>query len=196
MKEVYAYLNSVSPLSKAAWKFLETHLVNMKLKKGEVLLRPGEICAMLWFVGDGLLRSYEHYDRKDYCNWFMVKDDIATSVVSFFEEVPAEETVEAMEDSVVYGISRSDLFAGLTRHRSLLMLTFLLTVKYYCQTRKMESALRKKGSAQLYDFLLKHNPELVGYLDNKYLATFMGIGETSLYHIKLEKKNGKSDKGV
>jgi CRP/FNR family transcriptional regulator, anaerobic regulatory protein len=195
MEKIRIYLNSVCPLSKAAWKFLETRLVRMELKAGQVLLRPGETCTMLWFVGDGLLRSYEHFDRKQYCHWFMTKNDIATSVVSYFDEVPTEETVEALEDSVVFGISKSDLFIGLIRHRSLLMLTFLLTVKYYCQTRKMESALRKKSSAQLYDFLLRHYPELVGGLDNKYLATFMGIGETTLYNIKHEKKNAKPGKG-
>ena len=196
MEKISIYLNSVWLLSKGAWKFLETRLVKIELKEGEVLLRPGETCTMLWFIGEGLLRSYEHFDRKEYCNWFMQKNDIATSVVSYFDEVPTDETVEALEDSVVYGISKSDLFAGLLRHRSLLMLTFLLTVKYYCQTRKMESALRKKNSKQLYDFLLRHHPELVGRVDNKYLATFMGIGETSLYNIKLEKKNAKPDKGM
>ncbi len=196
MEKIRTYLNSVYPLSKAAWTFLETHLVKMELKEGEVLLRPGETCTLLWFVMEGLLRSYEHFDLKDYCNWFMEKNDIATSVVSFFEEVPTEETVEALEDSVVYGISKSDLFAGLSRHRSLLMLTFLLTARYYCQTRKMESVLRKKSSPQLYDFLLRHHPELVGRVHNKYLATFMGIGETSLYNIKLNKKNAKAEKGA
>lgn len=192
MEKIRLYLNSVCPLSRGAWKFLEMRLVKIELKEGEVLLRPGETCTMLWFVGEGLLRSYEHFAQKDYCNWFMTKNDIATSVISFFDEVPTAETVEALEDSVVYGISKSDLFIGLTRHRSLLMLTFLLTVKYYCQTRKMESALRKKSSAQLYDFLLLHHPELVSRVDNKYLATFMGIGETSLYTIKYEKKNPKN----
>src|ERR1700749_1474639 len=135
MEKVIEYLKKISPLSEAAANFLRQHTKRVQFRKKKVLLHPKEICMEVWFIEKGLIRCFERFNRKNMCNWFMKENDIATSVISFFTGIPSVETVQAMEDSIVYSISKDLLFKGLREYPDLLMLTFLITVKYYCQAR-------------------------------------------------------------
>ena len=83
----------------------------------------------------------------------MREKDIATSVISFFKEDKTEEVIEAVENSLLYRMSRTDLFTGLSRYKSLAMLTLMIVINYYCQSRLLESILRRKESKQIHQYL-------------------------------------------
>jgi CRP-like cAMP-binding protein len=192
MKKIIDTLEEISPLSSEAKTYIYDHIQRQEFKKRNILSKPGEICKYVWFIEKGLLHSFELVSPgRTICHWFMMKNDIATSVVSFFNETNSEETVEALEDSVVWAMSREDLFGGFADHPSLLLLTFLITKQYYCETRIMESILRKKRPEELYPFLLQHHPELVKCVPKNHLASFMGISETTFYEKIAPKENKK-----
>jgi CRP-like cAMP-binding protein len=113
----------------------------------------------------------------------MIDKDIATSVASFFTETPSEETIEALEDCVIWRMSKADLYKGIKLHPSLLMLTFLIVVKYYCETRIMESLLKKKKPEELYAYVAMHHAEIVKRVPNNRFAAFLGITETTFYKL-------------
>jgi CRP/FNR family transcriptional regulator, anaerobic regulatory protein len=195
MKQIIDILQEISPLSSGAKTYIYEHTQRQEFKKRSILSKPGEICKYVWFIEKGLLHSFELVSPgKTICHWFMMKYDIATSVVSFFNQTNSEETVETLEDSVVHVMSREDLFAGFAEHPSLLLLTFLITTRYYCETRIMESILRKKKPEELYPFLLQHHPEMVKCVPKNHLASFMGISETTFYEKIAPKENKKPSK--
>jgi CRP/FNR family transcriptional regulator, anaerobic regulatory protein len=183
MDKILAFLSGLSPLSKSAKDFIRAKTQRQKYKKWDELLKPGEICRHVWFIENGLLHSFEETssENKKTCNWFMLDNDIATSVASFFTDAPSDETVRALEDSVVWTMSKADLFAGIKKYPSLLMLTFLIVVKYYCQSRKIESLQRKKRPEELYAYLLKHHAEMMERVPNNHLCAFLGITEATFY---------------
>jgi CRP/FNR family transcriptional regulator, anaerobic regulatory protein len=190
MKEILEYL------SKTYWLLAEdaSHYIlnccdEITLKKKGILLKEGETCEHIWFVKAGLLRSSSVNEKgQDFSNWFMRENDIATSVVSFFLIRPSEETVEALEDCVIFKMSRKDLFKGLSKYSSMLMATLLITIKYYCQTRLIESFLRKKQPRKIYDYLLSEHAELAQRVPEKHLASFMGVSGPTYTKIKSPKK--------
>lgn len=184
MNEIITELNKTYQLSEAADIWLRRNTHRHEYKKHSILLKPGETCNYLWYIEKGALRAFETSEiGKVFCNWIMLENDIATSVVSFFVGVSTRETVEALEDTVVWRISKTDLFEGLKEHLSLTMLTLLLTLKYYCLTREIESSLRKKTPENLYRYLVLHHPELVDRVTHKLLASFMGISVPTYYKV-------------
>ena len=129
----------------------------------------------------------------------MRENDIATSVISFFNEEKTEELIEAAEDSVLYRMSREDLFIGLKKYKSMAMLTLMILIKYYCQSRLLESILRRKEPKQIHQYLLHQHAELVQRVPEKHLASFLGISEPTYNTIKNGKKAGadaKTPKGI
>ncbi len=191
-KKLLDILLSFGPLGRAAKTFILEHGEREEYKKKISLLRMGETCDKIWFIETGLIRCVEKFKRKVVCNWFMREGDFATSVTSFFMKEPTTEIVETLENCVVYSIARDKLFAALRKHPDLLMVVFLIVVKYYCQTRKMESILRRKTPEQLYDYLLQYEPELVSRVPGKSLASFMGISEPTFYDIKYKRKGKRT----
>lgn len=197
MKKILEYLSSTfSLLTEDASHYILNCCDEITLKKREILLKEGETCEHVWFIKTGLLRAYSVNEKgQEFSNWFMRENDIATSVVSFFLGRPSEETVEALEDCVIFKMSRKDLFKGLSKYVSMLMATFLITVKYYCQTRLIESFLRKNQLRKIYDYLLSDHPELVQRVPEKHLASFLGVSIPTYTEIKSPKKK-KTDTPV
>jgi CRP-like cAMP-binding protein len=181
MREILNFLGKkYFEINGEARLFITDHTENRAVNAGEILLKAGEICDQVWFIKKGLLRAYQE-DPKDplkiYNNWFMKENDIATSVISFFEGQPSGETIEAREDTIVYGMSKKDLFAGLAKHSTLAMLTLQVIVGYYCQARRMETYLRMNSIDKIHQYWLTHHPDLLQRLPNKELAAFAGVSE-------------------
>ncbi|HXD77167.1 MAG TPA: cyclic nucleotide-binding domain-containing protein [Puia sp.] len=202
MKEILRYLcENYWQLTNDAKHYILENTDEIRIAAGEVLLKPGETCNYVWFIKTGLLRAYqEHYDEKRgtfkiYNNWFMTENDIATSVVSCFRQVPSVETVEAVEDTVVFRMSRKDLLAGVERFHSLALLTLFIVLKYYCDTKILEGFLRMKDPEHLQQYMLQTCPELLGRLSENLKHSFFGISDTKYRNVKSGRAAGKEAGG-
>jgi CRP-like cAMP-binding protein len=197
MKEVLDHLSeNYWPLNVSARSYIVDNSPEITVKKKELLLKQGDICRHVWFVKKGILRSYEHNEKgRGFSNWFMLENDVATSVISFFEGEPTEEVIEAYEGSVLYKMSKEDLFAGIARYKSIALLTLMIVIKYYCQSRRLESILRRKDQRQIHQYLLHHHSELVQRVSEKDLTSFLGITQPTYNNIKKGKKAGADSKG-
>lgn len=188
MKEILIYL------SQSYWKLTE-EVMNYVLQKcdeviipkGKILSEEGEVCHYVWFIKKGLLRSYQRNPRapdKISTNWIMKEGDIVTSVISFFKEIPSDETILAEEDTVAFRMSRKDLFSGMERFPAMGMLTCLIIIKYYCDTKVFESFLRMKEPQFIYQHLLAENHEILQRAKQEDLASFLGVTEPTFRKIK------------
>lgn len=198
MKEILRYLNATYyKLSDDAMSFILQHCDEQTFRAGETLHAAGEVCKYVWFIKKGMLRAYQEYydeDRKTtkiYNNWFMIENDTATSVVSFFRGVPSLEAIETVEDTVVYRMSREDLFAAIDRYPGISQLTLMVVIKYYCDTRMFEGFLRMKNSKGMHEYLLAECGTLMGRLEEKHKNSFLGISDTKYRAVKSGKSNKK-----
>jgi CRP-like cAMP-binding protein len=172
-----------------------SRMVYEKIRRIEVprrtkLLVPGDICGYLYYIEKGILACYEEEKGKSYCTWLMMEEDIATSVNSFNNQVPAAETIMAVEDCILWILSKEDLEALCDRFVEFRIIRQRLTDKYHIQSRTLD-AQRKRTPESFYTHLEKHYPEIVCRVPNKTLASFMGVTEPTLYDIKKRRRNPK-----
>jgi CRP/FNR family transcriptional regulator, anaerobic regulatory protein len=197
MKEILNYL------SQTYWKLTEevmTYVLQkcdeLSIPEGEIISEEGKVCRHVWFIKKGMLRAYEYNpdDERNYTHWFMKKNDIATSVNSFFKELPSEENIVAMEDTVVFRMSHKDLFAGMERFPSMGMLTTLIIVKYYCDSRFNERHLRMGKLQAIHQRMLQEDHEVLQRALQDDLASFLGVTEPTYRLVKSGKyKQKKAD---
>jgi signal-transduction protein with cAMP-binding, CBS, and nucleotidyltransferase domain len=198
MKEILNYL------SQTYWKLTEevmTYVLQkcdeLSISEGEVISEEGKVCRHVWFIKKGLLAAFQQDPGdpiKKHCNWFMKESDIATSVLSFFLELPSEEKIVAQEDTIVFRMSKKDLFAGMERFPSMSMLTTLIIIKYYCECKFNETYLRMKQPQFIFQHLLSGNNEVLQRALQADIATYLGVSEPVYRDIKSGKYKQKQDK--
>jgi CRP/FNR family transcriptional regulator, anaerobic regulatory protein len=197
MKEILNYLSQTYwKLTEEAMTYVLQKCDEYSIPEGEILSEDQKVCRHVWFIKKGMLRAYQHnpVDNKKYTNWFMKNGDIATSVISFFNELPSDEEIVAVEDSVVFRMSKKDLFAGIERFPSMAILTLLIVIKYYCDTRFNETFLRMKEPQFIHQRMLVENNRVLQLALQEDIATFLGVTEPTYRLIKSGKYRQEPNK--
>ena len=65
LQELIGVLSQFHPVPQAAQQFLEEHCAAKVVKKGEYLLRPGEICNAYCFIRQGVVRAFIKQEEKE-----------------------------------------------------------------------------------------------------------------------------------
>jgi CRP-like cAMP-binding protein len=188
MKEILNYLSQTYwKLTEEVMTYVLQHCDELTIPEGEIVAEEGKVCRYVWFIKKGLLGAFQDDPldpTKNFTNWFMKDGDIATSVLSFFQELPSKERIVAIEDTVVFRMSKKDLFAGIERFPCMSMLTMLIIIKYYCDCKFNETYLRMKQPQFIHQRMLAGNHEVLQRALQADIASFLGVSEPVYRDIK------------
>jgi CRP-like cAMP-binding protein len=92
--DLFDFLNSISPLSEELKTQLSFYLKLQQFEKKTFLLKEGQTCNYIYFIQQGLVRSYYTKDGNEICSWFMKEGDVIISVDSFYNRKPSYEFIE------------------------------------------------------------------------------------------------------
>lgn len=104
-----SFIESYHRLTEAEWVAVEARLIRREVYKGEVMLEAGKICRHVWFLESGLMRYFVDRDGADVNKFFTVAPYCFTSQRSFNTRTPANESIEALEDGVLWQLNKSDV---------------------------------------------------------------------------------------
>lgn len=159
----------------------------MVLPKKDYLLRAGHVSRNICFIAKGLLRCFYFKDGEEVSSWFMKEGDVIISVESFFTQKESYESIQALEDSLLYYITYDEL-QHLYRHfPEFNFIGRVLVERYYTLSEQRLFSLRMQRSQERYEYLLQHHPELVLRVPMKNLASYLGITEETLSRIRSKK---------
>lgn len=85
-------------------------LESRKIKRKEYLLKEGQPCATINFVNEGVLRAfYRDKDANETTIMFAVADWWITDMPCFVNKSPAMISIEVVEESEMWCLSKDDL---------------------------------------------------------------------------------------
>lgn len=158
-------------------------------KKGDFILRKGEILNEYYILKKGLFRSFVYdYQGNDITIDFFAENDILIEVSSLFQRIPTQENIEALSDSVAYKIGFDDfqqLFHGLgsfSEWGRAWMSSSLFSFKNRSTLMRVESAKER------YERLLKEKPTVGKTAPLKHIASYLGITDSTLSRIRKIRK--------
>lgn len=175
MEALFQLLNCIKPLSKGLQDYLKLKLHEEQVKKGEVVLKPGQVCRHIFFIDKGLFRCYYIKDNKEVCTWFMAENDVIVSVTSFFQQKPSYEYIQALEDTSVYYITHDELNHAYENFLEFNYVGRVLLTKYYLLSEERLFCIRNSTGLQKVEFLFTHYPNLVDRVEQQYLASYLDI---------------------
>jgi CRP/FNR family transcriptional regulator, anaerobic regulatory protein len=191
MEELLAFLQSIYPLSPGLIEHLEKIIRYRKVKKGEILLRPGQISKYIYFVKKGMLRAYYDKDGVDVSAWFMDEGKLVVSITSFYDQVPSFETMHALEDCELFCISFDELEEVYQKFTEFNTVGRKLITRYLINWDRQIYGLRMNDATTRLAWLLEYHPDWLLRVQQNYLASFLDITDVRLSQIKGKITNTK-----
>ena len=184
MEKVLNFLNSINQLSEPLIEYLGKNLKTKNLRKKDFLLKKGHVSKDICFINKGLLRCFYIFDDKEVSSWFMKEGDVIVSVESFFKQVESHESIQALEDCVLYYITYDELQFIYRNFQEFNFVGRVLTEKYYALSEQRLYAMRMQSGIDRYTYLMERHNELVQKVPSKFIASYLGVGEVTLSRIK------------
>ncbi len=178
-----AFIHEYNILPEEDWFAVEACLIVKRYKKGERLLEAGQVCRKLSFLESGALRYHVEKDGQDVTKFFTIPPYCFTSQRSFANETPSTETIEALEESKVWEMSKADTYR-LLELKSWSDFARKLTQEVQYFTEQILEDLQNKTAEERYIELIETQSILLQKVPLKHLATYLGIAPQSLSRIR------------
>ena len=172
--------------SKELQNIFEVHR-KVTFNKGDFILKSGQVANAYFCVEKGLIRSYVYdFNGNDITTGFVGKDEIAIDVVSLFHNVPTVEYFQALTDCECYAIDLESFqvlyhsIKGLNEWGRAWMSESLFALKQRTISMITDSA------SERYKRLQRQHPQILQQAPLKFIASYLGITDTSLSRIRKE----------
>jgi CRP-like cAMP-binding protein len=159
----------------------------VKFQKGDFLLKKGEVANVYYCISNGLIRSYVYdYNGNDITTGFIGENELAIDVVSLFRRIPTVEYFQALTDIDCYVIDLETFqelyhtIKGLNEWGRAWMSESLFQLKQRTISMISDSA------SERYKSLQRQHPQILQQAPLKFIASYLGITDTSLSRIRKE----------
>lgn len=160
---------------------LKTHYFNQK----ELLISPGEIARRVYFIKNGLLRSY-HLDSsgKQFTNYFMATGALVTSTQSFFNQTPATEYIEVLQNSELQSLTFNELNSYYADFPESNFIGRIILQRYCIQAEQRNTLMRIPGLKERYENLLALHPNIEQQISLGLIATYLNTSRETLSRLR------------
>jgi len=175
---------SFASLSEDGYGLLMSIAEPKELKKAEVLLHESQVCKHVYYVESGYLKAIHNNDGKEVSLSFTFPGSFTTTLRSLRTGVPSGYNIQACKPAIVWKLEKDKLF-GLYA-QSLEISTFgrdLLELLLIAQ-EEHTNIFKLNTPAERYQYVLKHNPELLQKVSLTDLASYLAISRETLSRIR------------
>ncbi|WP_166963729.1 Crp/Fnr family transcriptional regulator [Yeosuana marina] len=178
-------LNSIYPLSKSLNSFLSQKMISSHYKKGDFIVKSGEVCDRIHIIRKGLVRGYFEYSGSEITTWVSVDSEIVTSISGFFKNAPSLEFIQCLEDTYTESLSFQDMDFAIKNYVEMARLNRILMETYYISAEYRSFLARIPAAKDRYTYFTKiYNPETIKRLPKKYLASLLNMRPETLSRLE------------
>lgn len=179
------FLQSLVPFDPEEITDILTYFNEESVLKNQILVRQNEICRSLYFIEEGMGRSYYLKENgKEITQWFFGIGKFMTSADSFFQQTPSLYYLEILENSVVYSLSKSDLDLLFRKYHKMEKLGRLVTIEMLTKMVHKLNAIQFQTAKERYDYMLTEFPDIVYQVPLGHIASYLGMTQETLSRIR------------
>lgn len=173
---------------------LKGHMKRCELLRGDTLVRRGGRNTSIYIIAEGIWRgSYVNSDGNDITLWFASQGDLLFSSWCFVGDRPSMITIEAMSDSVVYSMSRSEAEEFFMSSVEAARIGRRLYEKEIFEIDRWLLSSGAPKARERYETLLAEKSELLQHVPLKHIASYLFVTPQSLSRIRAELARGRHD---
>lgn len=157
------------------------------IEKGQYFVRKGQLSDRYLFLESGCMRAFT-FDiaGEEVTTELYLPNQVVFEVASFFKKIPAGENFQAIEDCTGRYILFDELqtlFHSIPEFREL---GRMILVNGFISFKQRTLSLINDTAEQRYANLVANRPALLQHIPLKYIASYLGITDTSLSRIRKE----------
>ena len=179
--DIKEIINQRYAMPDASLDRLRQCLTEVSYPKGFRVLESGKVEKNIFFIKQGIVRAYTSVDGKEITFWVGKERATLVSMKGYVNDEPGYETMELMEDSVLYVLERKKL--------KVLFSEDLHIANWGRRYAEMELiSMLSAIASERYKELLEKEPDLLQRLPLGSIATYLGITQASLSRIRAQIK--------
>lgn len=163
---------------------LLSRLQRMEVAKGKLIISAGKIGHYVYFIEAGIARAFCDHEKGQTTIWFGQAGDVVLSYLSFFRNEPGYESIELLENAVLYRISSRDLQELYHQHIHIANWGRKFAEYELLKAEQRFMDLQFKTATQRYRDLLVNSPAILKRVQLGYIASYLGITQVSLSRIR------------
>ncbi|MGN7888599.1 Crp/Fnr family transcriptional regulator [Dyadobacter sp. 22481] len=163
---------------------VERYLKPVRLKRKQFLIREGRQYDFIGFVSKGAIRHFTWRDGVEKTCNVNFENQFFTDFDSFYHGTPTTNNSVALEDSVVFVLSKSDRDLLLVECPAFERFSRMVGERALQQAAECAARLTWDRPEDRYLHLLEHEPDMTRRVPLKYLANMLGVSAESLSRIR------------
>ena len=188
MNSILSILNQISPLSETTQTALHSIIKSKDFKKGEMLVRIGQVPQNFYFVEKGLARVF--YVRKDIdvTDYFAIDQQFIGALPALFTNQPSHKAIEVLEDSHILYFNYQDFDTLCSQHHDLERAARKMSIFGMLEGQRRIESIRFLSAKERYDELDKLYPGITNRASLKHIASYLGTTQVSISRIRAGKQ--------
>lgn len=181
------FFQSMHPSPDAMAAEMASHFDPVVFRKGDYFLKEGARSNDYLFLEKGIIRSFL-FDTEgiEVTTNFYTSGNVVFEAASFFQRIPSQENFIAISECTGWKIAFEELnrlFHSLPLFRET---GRAILVKTFVSLKMRTLSMINQTAEERYASLLATQPEIIRQVPLKYIASYLGITDTSLSRIRKE----------
>lgn len=178
-------------MPKSSLDKLSAKLSKVTYPKGHHILEFNKVETNVFFLAKGIARAYIPIDVKQITFWIGKEGATIVSLKSYVNNQPGYETLELMEESILYVLKREDLYKLFDEDIHIANWGRKFAEFEFLQTEERLISLLFTTASERYKELIENDSDLLQRMPLECLASYLGITPVSLSRIRANIKQRK-----
>lgn len=183
MEEFKKFIKAIVGIDDIDMQLILSKCRERKVAKGKFILRKGQIATQYFYIISGGIRFFYGDYKHENTTWVVFKDEFFTEISSLHPQRPSRFNIEAIEDSELLVIDKSDmdfLYSHIAAWQE-----FGRKIWEQMAVRMVDQIVSFQTlSAEDRYMEFMNTPELIQKVPVKHLASFLGITPNALSRIR------------
>lgn len=178
------YFSRIMPITKEEADAIAATMVIKHYKKGEILLKEGQVSTEAYFVLEGCVRQYYIVDGEEKTANFFTEEQWVISLNSFGNSLPSNHYMSCSTDCFLVVGNREKEEDLYQRFPKLETVSRKVMEKVFAEQQELMSTYTTETPEQRYLKLLNSRPNLFQIIPQYQIASYIGVKPESLSRIR------------
>jgi len=188
MNPVTSILHLFYPLTAEAAEGLDSIQKKRSFRKGDTLVRIGQVPENFYFIQKGLARVYYVRKGKDITDYFAIDNQAIGALPSLFSGQPSHKAIEILEDSEIIYFSYAAFDKLCELHHTLERAARKMAIMGILQGQQRIESIRFLSAKERYEELERSYPGITNRASLKHIASYLGTTQVSISRIRAGKQ--------
>lgn len=154
------------------------------LKKGEFILKQGQVCKTIMFVEKGYLRTFIEKDGTEINSDFTFEGNFTTNLKSLRSASSADTSIQAGETTTIYVFDKDKLLELYNVSAEIESFGRKLLEQLLINQEEHTNLFKIYSPTERYQYLQLNKPEMLQRISLSHLSSYLGVARETLSRIR------------